>query len=41
MPTHFWLDARARGLAKAIRAIKYYPETKRLQDELFGSAEQL
>jgi creatinine amidohydrolase len=32
---NFWLDARARGLAKAIRAIKDDTETKRLQDEFF------
>jgi len=31
-----WLSARARGLAKAIRAIKDDTETKRLQDEFFG-----
>jgi creatinine amidohydrolase len=31
-----WLDARARGLAKVIRAIKDDTETKRLQDEFFG-----
>jgi creatinine amidohydrolase len=31
----FWLNARARGLAKAIRAIKDDTETKRLQDEFF------
>ena len=31
-----WLDGRARGLAKAIRAIKDDTETKRLQDEFFG-----
>ena len=33
---NFWLDARARGLAKSIRAIKDDTETKRLQDEFFG-----
>jgi creatinine amidohydrolase len=33
---NFWLDARARGLAKTIRAIKDDTETKRLQDEFFG-----
>jgi creatinine amidohydrolase len=33
---HFWLDARARGLAKSIRAIKDDTETKRLQDEFFS-----
>jgi creatinine amidohydrolase len=31
-----WLDARARGLARSIRAIKDDTETKRLQDEFFG-----
>ncbi len=31
-----WLDARARGLARSIRAIKDDSETKRLQDEFFG-----
>ncbi len=31
-----WLAARARALAKAIRAIKGDNETKRLQDEFFG-----
>jgi creatinine amidohydrolase len=31
-----WLDARARGLARVIRAIKDDTETKRLQDEFFG-----
>jgi creatinine amidohydrolase len=31
-----WLDARARGLARSIRAIKEDLETKRLQDEFFG-----
>lgn len=30
-----WLDARARGLAKVIRAIKDDTETKRLQNEFF------
>lgn len=30
-----WLNARARGLAKAIRTIKDDSETKRLQDEFF------
>ena len=33
---NFWLDARARGLAKSIRAIKDDTETKRLQDEFFS-----
>jgi creatinine amidohydrolase len=33
---NFWLDARARGLVKSIRAIKDDTETKRLQDEFFG-----
>jgi len=28
MPTHFWLHARVRGLAKAIRATKNEQETK-------------
>jgi len=28
MPTYFWLDARARGLAKAIRATKNELETR-------------
>lgn len=32
---NLWLDARARGLAKTIRAIKEDTETKRLQDEFF------
>jgi len=32
---NFSLDARARGLAKSIRAIKDDTETKRLQDEFF------
>jgi creatinine amidohydrolase len=31
-----WLDATARGLAKAVRAIKEDTETKRLQDEFFA-----
>jgi len=31
-----WLDARARALAKSIRAIKDDAETKRLQDEFFS-----
>lgn len=31
-----WLDARARGLAKSLRAIKDDTETKRLQDEFFS-----
>jgi creatinine amidohydrolase len=31
-----WLDARASGLAKVIRAIQDDTETKRLQDEFFG-----
>jgi creatinine amidohydrolase len=35
-----WLDARARGLAKSIRAIKDDTETKRLQDEFFGRVNQ-
>jgi creatinine amidohydrolase len=35
-----WLDGRARGLAKAIRAIKDDTETKRLQDEFFGRVKQ-
>ena len=33
---NFWLDARARGLAKSIQAIKGDTETKRLQDEFFS-----
>ena len=33
---NYWLDGRARGLAKSIRAIKDDVETKRLQDEFFG-----
>jgi creatinine amidohydrolase len=37
---NFWLDARARGLAKSIRAIKDDTETKRLQDEFFGRIHQ-
>lgn len=37
---NFWLDARARGLARSIRAIKDDTETKRLQDEFFGRAGQ-
>jgi len=32
---NIWLDARARELAKTIRAIKADTETKRLQDEFF------
>jgi len=36
----FWLNARARGLAKSIRAIKDDTETKRLQDEFFGKLER-
>jgi creatinine amidohydrolase len=36
----FWLNAHARGLAKAIRAIKDDTETKRLQDEFFGRLTQ-
>ncbi|HEY3474995.1 MAG TPA: creatininase family protein [Anaerolineales bacterium] len=32
----FWLNARARGLARSIHAIKGDSETKRLQDEFFG-----
>jgi creatinine amidohydrolase len=36
----FWLSARARGLAKVIRAIKEDTETKRLQDEFFGKINQ-
>lgn len=32
----FWLSARARGLARSIRAIKDDTETKRLQDEFFS-----
>lgn len=35
-----WLNARARGLAKSIRAIKEDTETKRLQDEFFGKLER-
>ena len=31
-----WLDARARALARSVRAIKDDTETKRLQDEFFG-----
>lgn len=34
-----WLDARARGLARSIRAIKEDTETKRLQDEFFTRIE--
>ena len=37
---NFWLDARARGLARSIRAIKDDTETKRLQDEFFGKMGQ-
>ena len=37
---NFWLDTRARGLAKSIRAIKEDTETKRLQDEFFGELGQ-
>src|SRR5689334_13630247 len=37
---NFWLDARARGLAKVMRAIKDDTETKRLQDEFFGKINQ-
>jgi creatinine amidohydrolase len=37
---NFWLDARARGLARSIRAIKEDMETKRLQDEFFGELGQ-
>ena len=33
---NLWLDGRARGLAKSVRAIKDDMETKRLQDEFFG-----
>lgn len=33
---NFWLNARARGLARSIRAIKDDTETKRLQDEFFS-----
>jgi creatinine amidohydrolase len=33
---NFWLDARSRGLARTIRAIKADTETKRLQDEFFA-----
>ena len=33
---NIWLDARARALARSIRAIKEDTETKRLQDEFFG-----
>lgn len=33
-----WLDARARSLARAIRAIKDDTETKRLQDEFFAAS---
>jgi creatinine amidohydrolase len=36
----FWLNARARGLAKSIRAIKDDTETKRLQDEFFARVGQ-
>jgi creatinine amidohydrolase len=32
---NLWLNARARGLARSIRAIKDDTETKRLQDEFF------
>lgn len=35
-----WLAARARGLAKVIRAIKDDRETRRLQDEFFGKMKQ-
>lgn len=34
-----YLDARARALARAIRAIKDDTETKRLQDEFFAAAQ--
>ena len=34
-----WLDARARAFAIVVRAIKADTETKRLQDEFFGSIE--
>jgi creatinine amidohydrolase len=37
---NFWLDARARGLARSIRAIKDDTETKRLQDEFFAKMGQ-
>ncbi|HLO13814.1 MAG TPA: creatininase family protein, partial [Anaerolineales bacterium] len=37
---NLWLDARARGLAKVIHAIKDDTETKRLQDEFFGRINQ-
>jgi creatinine amidohydrolase len=37
---NFWLDARARGLARSIRAIKDDTETKRLQDEFFERMRQ-
>ena len=33
---NFWLNARARGLARSIRAIKEDTETRRLQDEFFS-----
>jgi creatinine amidohydrolase len=35
-----WLDARAKMLAKAVRAIKDDGEAKRLQDEFFGRIQQ-
>ena len=35
-----WLTARARALARAIRAIKEDQETKRLQDEFFNASKQ-
>jgi creatinine amidohydrolase len=35
-----WLAARARALARAVRAIKDDRETKRLQDEFFAAAQQ-
>jgi creatinine amidohydrolase len=37
---NLWIEARARGLAKAIRAIKDDTETTRLQDEFFGRIDQ-
>lgn len=36
----FWLNTRAKGLAKSIRAIKDDTETRLLQDEFFGRVNQ-
>ena len=38
---NFWLDARARGLAKSIRALKGDTETKHLQDEFLEESNSL